>query len=170
VNYHVTRVHHDEPPPSWRSWLSTHARRFFLFAREQTRCDEDAQDVLQESLVESWRRGGEGGTPPAAALVFATIRRRAIDLARSNIRRKNREQLVAWFEPAPTADPAVDKELEDAVKNLPPLYREVITLKVWGGLTFEETAEVLGVPPNTAASRYRYAISQLRESMKRSQP
>jgi RNA polymerase sigma-70 factor (ECF subfamily) len=35
-------------------------------------------------------------------------------------------------------------------------------LKLWEGLTFEDIAGVLGIPANTAASRYRYALEKLR--------
>jgi len=34
-------------------------------------------------------------------------------------------------------------------------------MKIWGGLTFAQIAEALGVPLNTAASRYRYALQRL---------
>ena len=43
--------------------------------------------------------------------------------------------------------------------------REVIALKFDGGLTFREIAAVLGVSPNTAASRYRYAMAELRAAL-----
>jgi len=34
-------------------------------------------------------------------------------------------------------------------------------MKVWGGLTFAQIADSLKIPPNTAASRYRYALERL---------
>jgi RNA polymerase sigma-70 factor (ECF subfamily) len=40
-----------------------------------------------------------------------------------------------------------------------------LTLKVWGELSFEETAEVLKISPNTAASRVRYALEKLRRAL-----
>jgi RNA polymerase sigma-70 factor, ECF subfamily len=151
-------------PQSWRTWVEAHAGRFLLFARDQTRCEADAQDVFQEALVETWQRGG--GKPPDAPLVFATIRRRAIDLARSNDRRLRREQASPeWFCP-PAETAARDEDLEQAVKTLPPSLREVLVLKVWSGLTFQEIAATIGIPANTAASRYRYALERLRASMK----
>jgi RNA polymerase sigma-70 factor, ECF subfamily len=160
-------VHHDEPPTSWRSWLSANARRFLLFARDQTRSDADAQDVLQEALIESWRRHGKDDRcPPPDALVFATIRRRAIDLGRSMQRREKRESQAGWFESESADSPNSDVELERAVKDLQPIYREVVVLKIWGGLTFEKIAETLGIPLNTAASRYRYALEDLRSALK----
>jgi RNA polymerase sigma-70 factor (ECF subfamily) len=44
------------------------------------------------------------------------------------------------------------------VEFLPDEQRAVVELKLFDGLTFEEIAEVQGVPLNTAASRWRYAI------------
>ena len=153
-----------ESPHLWRTWLESHARRFLLFARDQTRSEADAQDVLQDALVEGWRRGG--GTTPDHALVFATIRRRAIDLGRRNDRRELRELAAPeWFQ-APVGEPAQDDELERAVKALPAHLREVVVLKTWSELTFQQIADTLGIPLNTAASRYRYALQHLRSALK----
>ena len=52
--------------------------------------------------------------------------------------------------------------MQDAMSRLPDIYREVVTLKIWGGLTFAEIADSLQIPANTAASRYRYGLEQLR--------
>lgn len=159
-------IHVLPAPTTWRGWIDRYAPRFLLYARQQTRREADAEDVLQEALVEAWRRQGETAEPPAPALVYATIRRRAIDQARSTDVRGRSEQTHAdqqptWLEPV---QPAVERdlELEAAMKDLTPIYREVVTLKVWGELTFQQIGEQLGIPPNTAASRYRYGLEQLR--------
>jgi len=52
--------------------------------------------------------------------------------------------------------------LSVALGELPAEQRSVVHLKLWEGLTFEQIAEVLDVPPNTAASRYRYGLDKLR--------
>lgn len=150
----------------WNLWLAENAGRFLLFARQQTRTEADAEDVLQEALVESWQRVGRRPDP---ALVFATIRRRAIDLARAAERRLHREATAA-ADPAPWFDTAVhDREtsalLESALRALPHEQREVVTLKEWGGLTFAEIASALTIPPGTAASRYRLGLAHLKESL-----
>lgn len=156
-----------EPTNNWRQWLDEYAERFLLFARQQTRRECDAEDVLQESLVETWKKAGHC-TPPAA-LVFATIRRRAIDLSRATSRRELREQTtvpeIPWLEPNVT-DGEEAQILESAVRQLKFELAEVITLKTWGGLTFREIAETLDIPQNTAASRYRYALAELRKNLK----
>ena len=116
--------------------------------------------------MESWQRA-DG--VPSDALVFTTIRRRAIDLARSMDRRAVREESSEpeqpWFAPD-VENRETQRVLEQAVNALPPNYREVVSLKVWGGLTFQQIAAATGVPLNTAASRYRYALEELRESLK----
>ena len=48
-----------------------------------------------------------------------------------------------------------------AVADLPAEQGEVLVLKLWEGLTFAEIAEVVEAPPNTVASRYRYALDKL---------
>jgi RNA polymerase sigma-70 factor, ECF subfamily len=153
-------------PDEWRSWLRENGRRYLLYARQQTRAEADAEDVLQEAIVEAWRRAR--GVPDDA-LVFSTIRRRAIDLARSAHRRAAREEdqqpEIPWFAPD-VENRETQRLLETAVSALPPNYREVVTLKMWGGLTFQQIAEVTGVPLNTAASRYRYALEELRQALK----
>lgn len=53
--------------------------------------------------------------------------------------------------------------LQSALRTLPDDQREVIVLRVWGQMTFEEVAAVIGVSPNTAASRYRYGLAKLNE-------
>lgn len=148
----------------WNEWLAQYASRFLLFARQQTRCCHDAEDVLQASLIESWKRSG---APPDPALVFATIRRRAIDLGRSNDRRRVREESngsVLMFVSTPR-DRETAECLERAISLLPKEQRDVLTLKFWGDLTFAEVAETLEIPQGTAASRYRLALDALRQSL-----
>jgi RNA polymerase sigma-70 factor (ECF subfamily) len=52
-----------------------------------------------------------------------------------------------------------------ALRHLPDTHQEVIVLKVWGELTFAEIAATLGIPLNTAASRYRYGLDGLRKHL-----
>jgi len=151
----------------WRAWIAERARTFLLYARQQTQSEEDARDVLQEALLEAWRRT-EAGTPDDA-LVFATIRRRAIDLARSAGSRARREAVWAeekpdWFDPDLSA-PDTASALAAAVMALPETLREVLTLRIWGELPFTEIARLLDVPVPTANSRYRYALEHLRTTL-----
>jgi RNA polymerase sigma-70 factor (ECF subfamily) len=92
-------------------------------------------------------------------------------LARRNDRRSDREAAnqaemgQEWF-----ALEIEDRErarlLQAALARLPESQREVVTLKIWGELTFAEIAAALDIPANTAASRYRYALEDLRKLTK----
>ncbi len=154
----------------WRDWLDRNASRFLLFARQQTRCEADAEDVLQAALVRTWKTHQGAPDPQVASLAYTNIRRCAIDLGRCNERRKRREEaavleqgeLVAWFE-LPEDD--TNRALQVALSKIPEKFREVITLKIWGDLTFDEIGKALEISPNTAASRYRYGMEGLRKSL-----
>ena len=51
--------------------------------------------------------------------------------------------------------------IESALKSLPAQQREVVVMKIWGGLTFTQIGQAMGISINTAASRYRYALERL---------
>lgn len=156
----------------WRGLLDEWGARLLLFARQQTPEPAEAEDLVQEALVRFWKarcRGAEFEPP----LLFTLVRRIAIDRTRQLSRRRaQRESLAAevqangegWFEP-----PFENREraacLETALRGLPAEQREVVVLKVWGGLTFEQVGETLAISPHTAASRYRYALGHLRKTL-----
>lgn len=166
------------PPASWKQWFAAHGSRLLLFARQQTRTSEDAEDVLQEAMLRLWKSGmidtaDDGSNEPCLAGAFTQIRRAAIDLARKNIRRANRETRAVeldgtteavWFKDSIEQDER-SQQIEQAIQSLPDYYKEVIILKIWGELTFEQIAETLDIPMNTAASRYRYALERLRRTL-----
>jgi RNA polymerase sigma-70 factor (ECF subfamily) len=159
-------------PILWREWIDRHAELFYLYARQQTRTEADAKDVLQDALTEAWTK--TAGGIPDKAMVFATIRRRAVDLGRSMDRRLKREQSAAcghadWFLPDFSAGDTRDV-LAAAVLKLPPDLREVLMLRIWGDLSFPAIAQLTGVPTATATSRYRYALEHLREHLAELQP
>lgn len=166
---------------AWREWLDEFAPKLFLFARNQTRTHEDAQDVLQDAIVKlvDKIRGGEfvGGQEAWQPYLYATIRRLAIDLSRKDDRRKRREDHVSvgveadqfeafhpWFD-SEEGDSETREQLEDALKSLPTKFSEVIIMKVWGERTFAEIGEALDISQNTAASRYRYGLEALKREL-----
>jgi RNA polymerase sigma-70 factor (ECF subfamily) len=155
---------------AWDQWLAQYAPKLLLFARQQARCETDAQELVQDAVVEAWRKQAGDGLP-APALVFGLIRRRAVDLARRQDRRQHRELTAheagapEWFAPE-IEDRERARLLQEALHRLPAPQRDVVTLKIWGDLTFAEIAAALEIPPDTAASRYRYALEELRRLTK----
>ncbi|MDA8633239.1 MAG: RNA polymerase sigma factor [Verrucomicrobiales bacterium] len=156
----------------WKEWLAEYGSRLLLFARQQTRSEADAEDVLQSALVKTWKthRGAPDGK--VVSLAYTNIRRCAIDLARSIDRRRLREdqslrenfEQTSWFS-LPEDD--TSRALQVAMAKIPEKFREVITLKIWGEQTFDEIGKSLEISPNTAASRYRYGMDALRRCISR---
>ena len=154
--------------PIWKSWFARHGAKLLLFARQQSRRPDEAEDLLQEAFVRIWRLYGHTGEV-SPGLVYRAIRRLAIDWARSIDRRQARENKVALDAPLSFS---FDRTLEQderkqallrAVERLPAQQKEVVTLKVWGELTFDEIARTLDESLNTVASRYRYALQKLKD-------
>ena len=70
---------------------------------------------------------------------------------------------------APSTDPdeqAFREALAKALAELPSEQRAVVHLKLWERWTFEQIAAALEIPPNTAASRYRYGLDKLRDLLR----
>lgn len=161
------RMAEDSTHESWKDWFQLNGPKLLLCARQWTRSLADAEDVVQEAFVRFWRNQRALGGEPQALLI-TSIRRAAIDLARRNDRRTRREEEAEeappCFEALAEAD---DRRLavESALRRLPAEQREVLALKIWGELTFEEISRQLDIPLNTAASRYRYALAALRKEL-----
>ena len=122
---------------------------------------QDAEDCVQEvfaALVRSRQRLTEVQDLPA--YLFASLRRQA---ARCAERRAQQPNILASepTAPEPPADDPREGSLRVALGSLTAEQREVIALKVEGRLTFEEIGRALDISPNTAASRYRYALAHL---------
>ena len=158
---------------TWKHWLETHGPKLLLCARQWTRSLADAEDVVQEAFVRYWRHQRHLPGEPQALLI-TSIRRAALDHARRHARRTLREEKADGglgereytFEPLPGEDADRHREIEVALQRLPTVQREVLVLKIWNELTFEQIGATLEIPPNTAASRYRYALAALRKELK----
>lgn len=151
----------------WRDWLERLGPALVLFARQWAESHADAEDVVQDAFVRFWRHGRHRARDPRAYL-FASVRRSALDRRRGDRRRRRREAAAA--RPEPMFDAAAGRAerreaVEAALCRLPTEQREVVVMKIWGGLTFRQIGAVLDVSPNTAASRYRYALAALRGAL-----
>jgi len=156
----------------WKQLFDRWAPSLMLFARQQTGFSDEAEDVVQEAFVKVWKHYSSETSIPAS-LLFKTVRTTAIDLARSRHRRNQREDKVYqdselkedWFIHRIETQEK-NQQLEASVKRLPPDQQSVLVLKVWGEHSFEDIGHILEISPNTASSRYRYALQNLRKALK----
>jgi RNA polymerase sigma-70 factor (ECF subfamily) len=150
-------------PTDFARLIDSHGAPLVLYARQW--CDV-AEDVVQEAFLKLVRLG----RPPedAVAWLYRVVRNGALDAAKLARRRRRRESAAArpvrWF-----VEPEVDGLEADtavaALQRLAPERREVIVARHWGGLSFEQIAEVVGCSASTAFRRYSAGVEDLREKL-----
>jgi RNA polymerase sigma-70 factor (ECF subfamily) len=152
---------------NWKSCFSELAPGLLLFARQWVQSAADAEDVVQEAFVKFWRRNHKIEN---RALLYSAVRSIALDFIRRDSRRARREATALsenreFVEPEFELGDDTQRALVEAIDTLPCEQREVLVMKIWNELTFAEIASALGISQNTAASRYRYALGALRNTL-----
>jgi RNA polymerase sigma factor (sigma-70 family) len=141
--------------------LDRHGAALVLFARQFCTSPED---VVQESFVQLARQGTAPDQP--VAWLYRVVRNGAISAARGDQRRRKHETAAAaratnWFWPAKAT--RFDAEsASEALARLPLDEREIIVSHVWGGLTFQQIGELVGLSAATAYRRYEAGLRSLR--------
>jgi RNA polymerase sigma-70 factor, ECF subfamily len=130
---------------------------------------DDAEDVVHDTFVGLWTaRANIGSIEDLTAYLFASLRYAA---ARQAKRHKRRHVIISEIEQqAKRSRPPTDRqpdlgEMQELLQMLPVEQREIIVMKIYGGLTFSEAAAALNISAHTAASRYRYGLEKLRERL-----
>lgn len=144
-----------------------HAAAVYRLLLAMLRSPDDAQDVLSDVFLAVARQSLRRIANLRVYLLTA-----ARNCAISVLRRRKREVSVEPSDPCffdigrvDAPDRLLTHAVEDALRDLPADQREVIVLKAYEELTFAEIAAITRTPPNTVASRYRYAIERLRRAL-----
>jgi RNA polymerase sigma-70 factor (ECF subfamily) len=147
--------------------LDRHGAALMLFARQFCASPED---VVQEAFVQLARQSDIPDQP--AAWLYRVVRNGALSAARGERRRRKHETVaarrkVAWFMPAESA--RLDAEAAaKALRDLSLEEREIIVTHLWGGLTFQQIGELLGLSAATAYRRYEASLKTLRTRLEES--
>jgi len=164
---------------AFRAIMKAHNQRLYRIARAIIRNDAEAEDVVQEAYVRAFAhldafRGH--------ASLGTWLSRIVINEALGRLRKRRRFEAVALPEareaeiiPFPL-NPGDDPErtmaqrqilqlVERATDKLPDTYRTVFVARVIEGLSIEETAELLGLLPETGKPRLNRARVLLRKAL-----
>jgi RNA polymerase sigma-70 factor (ECF subfamily) len=139
-----------------------HAPALLLYARQW---GGSAEDIVQEAFL----RLAQQVPPPEQVLpwLYRVVRNEALTNHRTAWRRRQRERRAstpeAWFSKA--EDHLDAGEATRLLAELPLEIREVIVARLWGGLTFEEIARLVGNSLPTTYRRYQTGLTQLRERL-----
>ena len=145
-----------------------HAEGLYRYFLGATRRQEDARDLLQDLFVKVARSPHcLDDVDHVRSYLFRMGHNQVVDWSRrARVRRGagiERAELLCLF--AASDDPDAGefrRQLDAALREVPDEQGEVIRLKLWEGMTFEEIATITGASPNTAASRFRYGMNKLR--------
>jgi RNA polymerase sigma-70 factor (ECF subfamily) len=142
------------------NWVQTHRHQWIRKAYRILRDHDEAEDVVQETLLAVLSR--ERNIERLDAYIA-----RAVDW--NAIKRRARRRVYASLETvaATHAENRLEPiELEQALEGLPPAQQAVIRLRFYFGLTFAEIGKNLSISIHTAASRCRYALASLRRTLR----
>lgn len=149
----------------WRERLyDTKAAELVLYGRALGLGQSESEDVLQETFVALLKLPQSPQNPEHYCV--RAFRNRALNFKRGLWRRLAREiESAQWFEPAEIEND-LEQTAQRALARLPVEQREVIVLKIWHEMTYEEIAGTLEMSPNTVAGRYRYGMEKLKTILK----
>lgn len=127
-----------------------------------------AEDLVQEAFVRLLSAGPGRLQDSVRPFLYAIVRNLTRDESRrSSVERGHASAVALRAIRTDGVDRERLKRLEEAVevalRKLPAEQREAVVLKIYAGMTFDEIAEVVGIPQGTAISRYQYAIGKLGE-------
>jgi RNA polymerase sigma-70 factor (ECF subfamily) len=133
--------------------------RLIRFAYCRLHTLADAEDVVQDVLVQAFRdRERHRNVDNAVPFLFRMVANRATDL----LRKRKRSEPLSERAAAP-AEP--EHWIEGLLDRLPAAQAEVIRLRVYGELPFDDVARSVGCPVPTVKSRFRYGLEKLRDLM-----
>src|SRR5262245_40677635 len=139
-----------------------HAPALRLYARQWPGGEED---LVQDAFVKLARQSPAPGQ--VLPWLYHVVRNGALAAGRGEARRRRREDRAraseAWF--AAAVDRLDGREATRLLAELPLEQREVVVARIWGGLTFEEVARLVGCSLPTAHRRYQSGLAALRKRL-----
>lgn len=166
---------------AFRAIMRINNQKLYRLARSIIRNDSEAEDIVQETYVTAFAHLSSFRGEASLATWLSRI---VINEALGRLRKKRRAASVIAAEPAPDAhiipfplatsgdDPErtmaqrqILRLVEQATDTLPDVYRTVFVARVIEGLSMEETADLLGVKPQTVKTRLHRARALVRKQL-----
>jgi RNA polymerase sigma-70 factor, ECF subfamily len=150
----------------------------YALARYLLRNAADAEDAVQDCFLRAFRHFDSYRGPAMKPWLLAILRnvchaefarRGRHDVADENDAETKAEAVPLWQEPQPSAETALMRQHDDAtirrmVEDLPQPFRETLVLREINDLSYQEIAQVAGVPVGTVMSRLARARTMLRSA------
>jgi RNA polymerase sigma-70 factor (ECF subfamily) len=164
--------------------MQSNNRRLYRLARGILRNDSEAEDVVQETYVRAFTHLENFRGDSSLATWLARI---AMNEALGRLRRQRpgvewtslppgvlEAQIIQFPLSATSEDPEksmaqreIQRVVEHAIDDLPDAFRIVFITRVIEGMNVEETAEILGLKPETVKTRLHRARAMLRDNVEK---
>lgn len=133
------------------------------------RNEDAAEDIAQESFIAAYYNLHKySSTYRFGTWLFKIGTNKCLNYLRSQAKQvQNNDELIAAIASAGKSphDNSLDAELHQAVRSLQPRYQAVISLHYWQGLSYADTALVMGAPINSVRVWLKRAKDQLRKEL-----
>lgn len=162
---------------AFRTIIKTHNQRLYRIARGVVRNDSEAEDIVQEAYVRAFAhldafRGDSSLATWLSRIVINEALGRLRKRRRTVAMPENPQAEIIRFPLNPSDDPErtmaqrqILQLVEQATDSLPDVYRTVFVARVIEGLSIEETADLLGVRPQTVKTRLHRARALVRKAL-----
>ncbi|MBO5687505.1 MAG: RNA polymerase sigma factor [Alistipes sp.] len=161
--------------------IDRHSKRVRDYIRMMVKDHDVADDILQETLIKAVRVIDEGryaDTGKFLSWVLRIAHNQVIDYFRSQKSQRTVSESDAGYNVLGTLrfaernveDRMISEQIEADVRrmidSLPEEQREVVVMRYYAGMSFQEIADQTEVSINTALGRMRYALINLRKMIK----
>lgn len=158
-----------------REVMSVYGGAVYGIARRVVAEPTLAQEVAQDVFVALWRRPGafDPQRGNLRSFLMGVARNKAVDLVRrEEAHKRARDALMADFESEGEGEGGVEgladaQDIRRSLQTLSAEQREAIVLAYFGGRTYREVAQELGIPEGTAKTRMRDGMRKLKELLVR---
>ena len=140
--------------------LDRHGPALRLYAAQWTTSPDDC---VQEALIELARQPATPESP--VAWLFRVVRNRALNAARAARRRQTHEETASRLRKDRRAGGGGAQDaagLRELLERLDESAREIVVLRIWGKLTWQEIANLAGGSSSSAQRNYEKALTVLR--------
>jgi RNA polymerase sigma-70 factor, ECF subfamily len=165
----------DGDPDALEALLRRHQDRIFRFGMRMCRDEEDARDVVQETMLAVARSADRfRGDASFAGWLFSIARNACAKNRRKRAGQPDTIEPIESSEPLPSETEApeqvlerrrMQRVLENAIASLEPKHREIVLLRDVEGLSAIEVSDATGLSVAAVKSRLHRARNELREKL-----
>jgi len=147
--------------------IRTHSRTLFAIAYGVLQNREEAEDVVQDSLVKAWKTRWRVRDAEKFPAWLATIaRHRAHDIFRKRRAVSLSNETIEATESHPANTTAIDQQLHSALAALPELHRTALTLRYFEEMDYRTIENTLGLTNGALRGILGRALASMRKQLR----